>query len=111
MNITNNVSTGYSNISQYGRYSKNNNDNKKRKVKSGRIRVHINFNAAGAMAKIANANKKSQVAAIERSLRAQLKDAIRYDSDVYTIKAIKKGNWKGRLQSKSTWKRGAHGES
>ena len=105
MNITNNVSTAYSNTSQYGKYSKNNNDNnKKGKVKSGRIRVHINFNAAGAMAKIANANKKSQVVAIERSLRAQLKDAIRYDSDAYTIKAIKKAIGKAGFKVKALGK-------
>ncbi len=106
MNITNNVNTGYGITSQDRKYCKNNNDNnrKKGKLKSGRIRVHIKFNAAGAMARIANANKKSQVAAIERSLRAQLKDAIRYDSDAYTIKAIKKAIGKAGFKVKALGK-------
>lgn len=61
MNITNSVNTGYHISSQDRRYCKNNNDDRKKgKLKSGRIRVHIRFNAAGAMAKIANAKKKSR---------------------------------------------------
>lgn len=91
MKAINNVSMGYGSTSQYEKYSKNNKDNKKKgKATSGRIRVHIGFNASGEMARIANANTKTQVAAIERSLRAQLKNAIRYDSDDYTIKAMKR---------------------
>lgn len=106
MNITNNVNTGYHISSQDRKYCKNNNDNdrNKGKPKSGRIRVHIRFNAAGAMAKIANAKKKSQVAAIERSLRAQLKDAIRYNSDAYTIKAMKKAIGKAGFKVKALGK-------
>lgn len=105
MNITNNISTGYSSTLQYGKYSKNNKDNKKKgKLKSGHIKVHIGFNAAGTMARIANANKKSQVSAIERSLRAQLRAAIRYDSDDYTIRAIKKTIGKAGFKVKALGK-------
>ena len=105
MNITNNVSTGYGITSQYGKYSKNNNDNKKKgKLKSGHIRVHIGFNASGEMARIAKANTKTQVAAIERSLRARLKEAVRYDSDDYTIRAIKKTIGKANFKVKALGK-------
>lgn len=88
MKTINNISVGYGITSQYGKYNKNSNNNKK-KANRNLIRVHIGFNASGTMARIAAANTKTQAAAIERFLRAQLKEAKRYDSDEYTIKAIK----------------------
>lgn len=80
MKITENDSITYMNYT--GNQKKNNN--------SGRLRVHIGFNASGTMARIAAAKTKSQVSAIERSLRATLKEAVRYNSDDSTIRAIKK---------------------
>lgn len=103
MKIMNHISTGYGIVSQNGK-NRENNKNSTKKTNTGRIRVHIGFNAAGTMARIAAANKKTQVAAIERSLRAQLKDAIRYDSDDYTIKAIKRTIGKASFKVKALGK-------
>lgn len=75
---------------------KNSNKNK--------IRVHIGFNAAGTNAKIAAARTKSQTAAIERSLRALLKEAKRYNSDENIIRAIKKSISKAGFKVKALGK-------
>ena len=85
MKITENRSNPY--ISKGTGSNKSNNSKKK---KEGFVRVHIGFNSAGEKARIANAKTKSQVTAIERSLRATLQMAERYNSDENTIRAIKK---------------------
>lgn len=82
-------------------------DRKKKNQKSSnenKIRVHIGFNAAGTNAKIAAARTKSQTAAIERSLRALLKEAKRYNSDESTIRAIKKSIDKAGFKVKALGK-------
>lgn len=68
----------------------NKRSNKSKKKKDGFLRVHIGFNPSGEKARIANAKTQSQVMAIERSLRATLQMAERYNSDENTIRAIEK---------------------
>lgn len=86
------------------RQKKQNNYAKKTGNASRRISVKIGFNASGTMARIAAAKTKSQAAAIERSLRAQLKEAIRYDSDETTIRAMKKAIGKAGTKVKALGK-------
>lgn len=50
----------------------------------------MNFSASGTMARIARAKTKSQTAAIERYLRAQLREAKQCNCDDTILKAIKK---------------------
>lgn len=76
----------------------------KKEQNSGKFSVHIGFNASGTMARIASAKTKSQVSAIERSLRATLKDAVRHESDDDTIKAIKKAIGKANKKVKALGK-------
>lgn len=105
MKITEDNSVGSYNIN--GQQGKTGNDRKKNSKKSNnqnKIRVHIGFNAAGTNAKIAAARTKSQTAAIERSLRALLQDAKRYNSDEYTIRAIKKAIGKAGFKVKALGK-------
>lgn len=89
-------------------YMNNNTGNQKfkksKKNKKSFMRVHIGFNAAGEKARIANAKTKSQVTAIERSLRATLKMAERYNSDDDTIRAIKKTIFKAVRKYKALGK-------
>lgn len=103
MKVIDNVSVGYGIALQH---KKNSNYNKRKNTKNnnGGIKVHIGFNASGTMAKIAAANTKPQVSAIERSLRVLLKDAIRYDSDESTIKAIKRAIGKAGFKVKALGK-------
>lgn len=86
------------------RQKKQNYNTKKTGNTGRRISVKIGFNASGTMARIAAAKTKSQAAAIERSLRAQLKDAIRYDSDEATIRAMKKAIGKAGTKVKALGK-------
>lgn len=64
----------------------------------------MNFNSAGAMMQIARATTKSQVAAIERLLRAKVQEAKQCDSDSATIKAIKKSAAKAAAKVKALGK-------
>lgn len=93
MIVTNNVVMGYGMDQQYKKSTVQKNSSysiKRTKNSSSGIKVHIGFNASGTMAKIAAANTKTQVAAIERALRAQLKTAKKFGSDEGTIRAIKR---------------------
>lgn len=103
MKVTNMV-YGLSLMGNRSRQKKQNNNTKRTGNTSRRISVKIGFNASGTMARIAAAKTKSQAAAIERSLRAQLKDAIRYEGDETTIRAMKKAISKAGTKVKALGK-------
>ena len=103
MKVTNMV-YGLSLTGDRGRQKKQNSNTKRTGNTGRRISVKIGFNASGSMARIAAARTKSQAAAIERSLRAQLKEAIRYESDETTIRAIKKAIGKAGTKVKALGK-------
>lgn len=103
MKVTNMV-YGLSLTGERGRQKKQNSNTKRTGNNGRRISVKIGFNASGSMARIAAAKTKSQAAAIERSLRAQLKEAIRYESDETTIRAIKKAIGKAGTKVKALGK-------
>ena len=85
MKVTENRVNPYMNRNTGG-----NRSNRSKNKKDGFVRVHIGFNPSGEKARIANAKTQSQVTAIERSLRATLQMAERYNSDDNTRRAIKK---------------------
>lgn len=59
-------------------------------LRDEKVRIKVSFSAAGAMIKLARAQTKTQAASIERSLRAKLQEAKRFNSDAGTVRAIQK---------------------
>lgn len=103
-NTVRNMALMSSKSKQKNQKSKSNNSKKNSKNNSGRVTVYIGFNASGAMAQIARAKTKSQAAALERSFRATLENAKRYNSDQATIRAIKKAIGKAGTKVKALGK-------
>lgn len=83
---------------------KNNKNSKSSQAGQRKIHVHIGFNSAGTMAKLANAKTKTQVEAIQRSLTATLKFAKSVDTDEKTLRALKKAINKAGIKAKALGK-------
>lgn len=81
------VGSGYDDRSGSGR---TNQGKGSKKGKIGNVSVNIKFNASAVMASIAAARTKSQAAAIERSLRAKLQEAKRWNCDEQILRAMSK---------------------
>lgn len=92
------------NLMQSRKMNQKNKSSKSSNAGQKKIHVHIGFNSAGTMAKLANAKTRTQVEAIQRSLSATLKFAKTVDTDEKTLTALKKAINKAGIKAKALGK-------